>query len=102
MPAEPHIEVVDVEKPVVEDKKSESAQEATEEEPTESVILYENVTESYDENTLRPTANKCRADDTVRCSDGSRYICSVQQCDGMPDCDDGGDEVGCAHPGKAS
>ncbi|CAL1682411.1 unnamed protein product [Lasius platythorax] len=49
-------------------------------------------------STLRPL-NKCRADDTVRCQDGSRHICSVQQCDGVPDCDDGGDEVGCPHPG---
>ncbi|XP_076237453.1 uncharacterized protein LOC143181108 [Calliopsis andreniformis] len=53
----------------------------------------------YDENTLRSTADKCRADDTVRCSDGSRYICSVQQCDGVPDCEDGGDELDCPHPG---
>ncbi|XP_029051246.2 basement membrane-specific heparan sulfate proteoglycan core protein isoform X2 [Osmia bicornis bicornis] len=49
--------------------------------------------------TSRPSVNKCRADDTVRCSDGSRSICSVQQCDGVPDCDDGGDEVDCPHPG---
>ncbi|XP_029158797.1 basement membrane-specific heparan sulfate proteoglycan core protein-like isoform X1 [Nylanderia fulva] len=49
-------------------------------------------------STLR-SANKCRADDTVRCQDGSRYICSVQQCDGVPDCNDGGDEVGCPHSG---
>ncbi|XP_015437459.1 PREDICTED: basement membrane-specific heparan sulfate proteoglycan core protein [Dufourea novaeangliae] len=47
----------------------------------------------------RTASNKCRADDTVRCHDESRYICSVQQCDGVPDCDDGGDEVGCPHPG---
>ncbi|OAD52335.1 Basement membrane-specific heparan sulfate proteoglycan core protein [Eufriesea mexicana] len=41
----------------------------------------------------------CRADDTVRCSDESRYICSVQRCDGVKDCDDGDDEIGCPHPG---
>ncbi|XP_024875337.1 basement membrane-specific heparan sulfate proteoglycan core protein-like isoform X2 [Temnothorax curvispinosus] len=52
-----------------------------------------------EESTLRPPSNKCRADDTVRCHDGSRYICSVQQCDGVLDCDDGGDEVDCPHPG---
>ncbi|RLU19726.1 hypothetical protein DMN91_008283 [Ooceraea biroi] len=51
------------------------------------------------EGMLRPPANKCRADDNVRCYDGSRYICSVQECDGVPDCDDGGDEIGCPHPG---
>ncbi|XP_050453317.1 basement membrane-specific heparan sulfate proteoglycan core protein isoform X8 [Cataglyphis hispanica] len=50
-------------------------------------------------STLRSSSNMCRADDTVRCQDGSRHICSVQQCDGVPDCDDGGDEVGCPHPG---
>lgn len=52
-----------------------------------------------EESTLRSSSNKCRADDTVRCHDGSRYICSVQQCDGVPDCDDGGDENDCPHPG---
>ncbi|XP_018343829.1 PREDICTED: basement membrane-specific heparan sulfate proteoglycan core protein isoform X5 [Trachymyrmex septentrionalis] len=52
-----------------------------------------------EESTLRSSSNKCRADDTVRCHDGSRYICSVQQCDGVPDCDDGGDEIDCPHPG---
>ncbi|XP_032663569.1 basement membrane-specific heparan sulfate proteoglycan core protein-like isoform X7 [Odontomachus brunneus] len=55
--------------------------------------------DSIHESTLRPTVSKCRADDTVRCADGSRYICSVQECDGIPDCDDGGDEVDCPHPG---
>ncbi|XP_024936745.1 basement membrane-specific heparan sulfate proteoglycan core protein [Cephus cinctus] len=52
--------------------------------------------------TVRPLSSKCRADDSVRCSDGSRYICSIQQCDGTPDCDDGGDEVGCPYPGCSS
>ncbi|KYM93872.1 Basement membrane-specific heparan sulfate proteoglycan core protein, partial [Cyphomyrmex costatus] len=52
-----------------------------------------------EESTLRSSSNKCRADDTVRCQDGSRYICSVQQCDGVPDCDDSGDEIDCPHPG---
>lgn len=59
-------------------------------------------TDGYEDSrssTLRSASNKCRADDTVRCHDGSRYICSVQQCDGVPDCDDGGDEVDCPHPG---
>ncbi|XP_067214275.1 basement membrane-specific heparan sulfate proteoglycan core protein isoform X33 [Linepithema humile] len=48
---------------------------------------------------LNLRTNKCRADDTVRCKDGSRHICSVQQCDGVSDCDDGGDEIDCPHPG---
>ncbi|XP_011864496.1 PREDICTED: basement membrane-specific heparan sulfate proteoglycan core protein isoform X15 [Vollenhovia emeryi] len=52
-----------------------------------------------EESTLRSSSQKCRADDTVRCHDGSRYICSVQQCDGVQDCNDGGDEVDCPHPG---
>ncbi|XP_014478060.1 PREDICTED: basement membrane-specific heparan sulfate proteoglycan core protein isoform X5 [Dinoponera quadriceps] len=55
--------------------------------------------EHEEESTLRPSSDKCRADDTVRCTDGSRYICSVQECDGIPNCDDGGDEVNCPHPG---
>ncbi|XP_020284881.1 basement membrane-specific heparan sulfate proteoglycan core protein isoform X6 [Pseudomyrmex gracilis] len=61
-----------------------------------------NVDEEYGEGeaTLRSSSsNKCRADDTVRCKDGSRVICAVQLCDGVPDCDDGGDEVDCSHPG---
>ncbi|XP_034945971.1 basement membrane-specific heparan sulfate proteoglycan core protein isoform X4 [Chelonus insularis] len=41
------------------------------------------------------TTNNCRGDDTVRCSDGSRQICRVQVCDGVPDCDDHGDELNC-------
>lgn len=41
------------------------------------------------------STNNCRGDDTVRCSDGSRDICSVQVCDGVPDCDDHGDERNC-------
>lgn len=44
--------------------------------------------------------NKCRGDDSVECSDGSASICAVQVCDGTPDCDDGGDELNCLHPGK--
>ncbi|XP_023290722.1 basement membrane-specific heparan sulfate proteoglycan core protein [Orussus abietinus] len=52
-----------------------------------------------DEPITRPPPDSCRGDDTVRCEDGSRYICSIQQCDGIQDCDDGGDEVGCPHPG---
>ncbi|CAL7942484.1 unnamed protein product [Xylocopa violacea] len=55
--------------------------------------------EDYDGTTIRYPSKKCRADDEVRCSDGSRSICSVQQCDGNKDCDDGGDEVDCPHPG---
>ncbi|KAL3282977.1 hypothetical protein HHI36_006135 [Cryptolaemus montrouzieri] len=39
--------------------------------------------------------DNCRADDSVTCSDGSRIICSDQLCDGVPDCDDGGDEKKC-------
>ncbi|XP_076631096.1 terribly reduced optic lobes isoform X1 [Colletes latitarsis] len=70
---------------------------------TETLFRQEGIDEgsddNTDDNTLRPTLNKCRADDTVRCRDGSRDICSVQQCDGTPDCDDGADEEGCPHPG---
>ncbi|XP_028137681.2 basement membrane-specific heparan sulfate proteoglycan core protein isoform X7 [Diabrotica virgifera virgifera] len=40
-------------------------------------------------------AGDCRADDSVRCTDGSRIICADQQCDGQEDCDDGSDEINC-------
>ncbi|XP_050492351.1 basement membrane-specific heparan sulfate proteoglycan core protein-like isoform X7 [Bombus huntii] len=52
-----------------------------------------------DINRVDSISSKCRADDTIRCRDGSRSICSVQQCDGVKDCDDGDDEDGCPHPG---
>lgn len=44
--------------------------------------------------------NKCRADDSVQCADGSTSICADQICDGIEDCDDGGDEKECLHGGK--
>lgn len=39
--------------------------------------------------------DECRADDKVRCGDGSIYICADQKCDGKRDCPQGDDEVGC-------
>ncbi|KOX75587.1 Low-density lipoprotein receptor-related protein 4 [Melipona quadrifasciata] len=66
--------------------------------PERNLITQTNVESVAKESDTR-TSSKCRADDTVRCSDGSRYICSVQQCDGVKDCDDGDDENGCPHPG---
>nr|KAF7432495.1 hypothetical protein H0235_005419 [Vespula pensylvanica] len=67
------------------------------EEPTETAVARAKGEE--EDSTLRAASNKCRADDVVRCQDGSRYICSVQRCDGVPDCEDGADEVGCPHSG---
>ncbi|XP_012342709.1 basement membrane-specific heparan sulfate proteoglycan core protein isoform X12 [Apis florea] len=63
--------------------------------------FYEEITKEIkkEEDVKEVKLSKCRADDTVRCSDESRYICSVQKCDGVKDCDDGDDEVGCPHPG---
>lgn len=39
--------------------------------------------------------DRCRADDKVRCADGSVFICTDQQCDGKPDCPGGDDEENC-------
>lgn len=39
--------------------------------------------------------SKCRADDVVRCADGSAIICADQQCDGVRDCPGGDDEDNC-------
>jgi len=44
---------------------------------------------------LPPTIDRCRADDKVRCADGTVYICNVQLCDGKPDCPGGDDEANC-------
>ncbi|KAL1116700.1 hypothetical protein AAG570_005172 [Ranatra chinensis] len=37
----------------------------------------------------------CRGDDATHCSDGVTVICSVQICDGTPDCPGGDDEHNC-------
>ncbi|KAJ1522550.1 hypothetical protein ONE63_001736 [Megalurothrips usitatus] len=39
--------------------------------------------------------DRCRADDKVRCGDGSVYICADQKCDGKWDCPQGDDEADC-------
>lgn len=39
--------------------------------------------------------DRCRADDKVRCADGSVFICTDQQCDGKRDCPGGDDEENC-------
>lgn len=40
------------------------------------------------------TQNLCRADDQVRCSDGT-VICGHHRCDGHRDCPGGDDEQNC-------
>ncbi|XP_071451008.1 basement membrane-specific heparan sulfate proteoglycan core protein [Hetaerina americana] len=42
-----------------------------------------------------PPLDRCRADDKVRCSDGSAFICTDQVCDGESNCKDGSDEAEC-------
>lgn len=44
----------------------------------------------------------CRGDDEHECGDGSKIICGDQVCDGVSDCDDGGDEKNCPNSGKPS
>ncbi|XP_054273123.1 basement membrane-specific heparan sulfate proteoglycan core protein-like isoform X4 [Macrosteles quadrilineatus] len=41
------------------------------------------------------SVDRCRADDKVRCEDGSAFICDAQVCDGKPDCPGGDDERDC-------
>lgn len=52
---------------------------------------------------LRPHSeyprDRCRADDKVRCADGSIYICADQKCDGKWDCPGGADEANCTKNG---
>ncbi|KAK3908347.1 Basement membrane-specific heparan sulfate proteoglycan core protein [Frankliniella fusca] len=48
-----------------------------------------------DTRLTRPQPSSCRADDQVRCGDGSVYICADQKCDNKWDCPQGEDELGC-------
>lgn len=50
---------------------------------------------SQDVSRMIIPSDRCRADDKVRCADGSVFICTDQQCDGKRDCPGGDDEENC-------
>ncbi|KAK6621855.1 hypothetical protein RUM44_001662 [Polyplax serrata] len=59
---------------------------------------HEDVDEDEAQKTTTTTdgvPDRCRADDKVRCPDGTAYICRDQVCDGHADCNDGWDESNC-------
>lgn len=62
---------------------------------------YHTSVRHYDPVAVSPQRPRCRGDDhPVLCKDGSRYICSAQNCDGVLDCQDGADEEGCISSGR--
>lgn len=63
---------------------------------TEEVVDLDGGSGEIPEGEKEIETSRCRADDVVRCEDGSRSICADQLCDGNRDCNDGADERNCS------